>query len=446
MNVRLLSFAGIVLLLFAGPLYPETRKLTREDCISIALENHPAVMALAQEQKKAAANYRLAKAPDRIQVSGEVKTAEYLKPESSSSGFNVPGRDTTIGIFAGASAVYNLIDPNVSRRQEAAKLAIDMARMNEIKERSTIVLNAKSAYYAYNMAIENAAVREKLRDKYRLKLETTTVLFRNGQRPILDVTKADVDLASAMLEYEKAKNQESLARTELLAALGIMEEEIDVAPYAMEELPSLRFGYEELYRLAEGHHPELRIARLNREVQRINIEVERSAGSIKVDLMASLGFENKNIAGLGEMQENVKGSNWEPTFHAGIQARVPIYTGGAITARINAAEAEYNKSIYGEKQILLGVKALLRNYVQGMEELKKQIELSRLMKINAEKHLTLAQKSYDAGVGSQLSLQDAEAAVLDAELFSVSARYEYLTILARLSKTVGVEEDYLCRK
>jgi hypothetical protein len=38
--------------------------------------------------------------------------------------------------------------------------------------------------------------------------------------------------------------------------------------------------------------------------------------------MASLGFENKNLAGLGEMQENVKGSNWEPTFHAGIQARV----------------------------------------------------------------------------------------------------------------------------
>jgi outer membrane protein TolC len=81
-----------------------------------------------------------------------------------------------------------------------------------------------------------------------------------------------------------------------------------------------------------------------------------------------------------------------------------------------------------------------------MEEIKKQIELSRLMKINAEKHLALAQKSYDAGVGSQLSLQDAEAAVLDAELFSVRARYEYLTILARLSKTVGIEEDYLCQK
>ncbi len=35
-----------------------------------------------------------------------------------------------------------------------------------------------------------------------------------------------------------------------------------MAPFATEELPSLRFGYSELYKLAEGHHPELRIARL----------------------------------------------------------------------------------------------------------------------------------------------------------------------------------------
>ncbi len=446
MNARLLPVAGAMLVLCAGLLHAETRKLTREDCVSIALENHPAVMVLAQEQKKAVANYRLSKAPDRIQVNGEVKTAEYLKPESSSTGFNVPGRDTTIGIFAGTSAIYNLVDPNISKKQQAAKLAIDMSKMNEIKERSTIVLNAKAAYYAFNMAIENVRLREKLRDKYKVKQETTAILFRNGLRPILDVTKADVDLASATLEYEKARNQENLAKTELLAALGVMDEEIEVEPIKVGVLPSVRFSYAELYSLAENNHPELRIAKLNREIQRINIEVERSAGSLRVDLMASLGFENKNLAGLDSMQDNVKTSNWEPTFHAGIQARVPIYTGGAITARVNVAEAEYSKSIYGEKQILLGVKALLRNYVQGMEEIKKQIELSRLMKINAEKHLALAQRSYDAGVGSQIALQDAETAVLDAELFSARARYEYLTILARLSKTVGIEEEYLCRK
>ncbi|RPI96320.1 MAG: hypothetical protein EHM32_03470, partial [Spirochaetales bacterium] len=204
MNARLLPVVGAMLFLCAGLLHAETRKLTREDCVTIALENHPTVMVLAQEQKKAVANYRLSKAPDRIQVNGEVKTAEYLKPESSSTGFNVPGRDTTIGIFAGTSAIYNLVDPNISKKQQAAKLAIDMSKMNEIKERSTIVLNAKAAYYAFNMAIENVRLREKLRDKYKVKQETTAILFRNGLRPILDVTKADVDLASATLEYEKA--------------------------------------------------------------------------------------------------------------------------------------------------------------------------------------------------------------------------------------------------
>mgnify|MGYP001767281604 CR=1 FL=1 len=58
MNARLLPFAGAVLFLCAGLLHAETRKLTRDDCVLIALENHPTMMVLAQDQE--AASPRLA--------------------------------------------------------------------------------------------------------------------------------------------------------------------------------------------------------------------------------------------------------------------------------------------------------------------------------------------------------------------------------------------------
>jgi outer membrane protein TolC len=227
MNVRLLSFAVVVLLLYAGPLHSETRRLTRDDCVAIALENHPTVMMLTQEQKKAAANYRLSKAPDRIQVNGEFKTAEYLKPESSSIRLQYSRQgyhDRSIRRRLGG------VQPDRSERFEETASGETRHRYGK-DERNQGALGDRIERQGRLLLLqhggrERQAERE-AQDKYKLKLDTTTILFRNGQRPILDVTKAEVDLASATLEYEKAKNQESLARTELLAALGVMDEKIE---------------------------------------------------------------------------------------------------------------------------------------------------------------------------------------------------------------------------
>lgn len=81
-----------------------------------------------------------------------------------------------------------------------------------------------------------------------------------------------------------------------------------------------------------------------------------------------------------------------------------------------------------------------------MRELSKQLELSTLMRKNAENHLTLARKSYEMGIGTQLALQDAETALIDAELFYQKARYDYLLTLSKLSGTIGLGEEYLCEK
>jgi outer membrane protein TolC len=123
-----------------------------------------------------------------------------------------------------------------------------------------------------------------------------------------------------------------------------------------------------------------------------------------------------------------------------------LYSGGAIPSKIDAAKAEYNKSFFAEQKVLLTAKALIRNYTQVLAELRNQIDLSRLMRENAQKHLSLAQRSYDAGLGSQLDLKDAETAVINADVYFVRARYDYLMILAKLSNTVGLEEDYICER
>lgn len=446
MKLRFFLFFMAGFILAGGTAYPKERTISLKECVAIALENHPDIMASRQDRNKAQANYNLSLAPSRIIINGELRTVEYLKENTSAAKFSLPGKDTTFGIFAGATANYIVYDANRTRNQEAAKLNIGLAKMNEQKVESGIILNVKSTYYAYAFARDHTVLKQELKRRFGIKLEKTRLLFKNGQRPVQDVTKAEVDLASAALEYERAVNQENLAKIQLLAALGIDDKGIDVQPLGIDTMPVLRFNLKELYALAENNYPELRISRMNKEVQKINIAVQKSNRSPSLSVFGSLGFENKDLAGTDNITDNFKPDRWDPTFHAGLQARVPIYSGGGIPARVDAAVAEYNKAVYSEKKLLLSMKSMIRNYHQEMGELKKQIDLSGLMKENAKKHLDFARRSYENGIGSQLELQDAESAVINAEIFYIKAKYDYLSALAKLSNTVGVEEDFLCGK
>ncbi len=445
MKRKLFAASCIVTVCICGHVSAESKNVTLDDCIKIAMDNHPDIMVSAEEQNKAVAGYTAAKSLNKMNIYGEAKTVEYLKPKSSTSTFNVPGKDTSIGLFAGATVSYSLYDATKSRKENLARMNIDLSRMNDIKVRSGIMLNVKTTYYAYAFARENTRLKEELKNQYQIKLEKTQMFLKNGQRPVIDVTKAEVDLASAVLEYEKAKNQENMAKAELLSALGIFDEDIEISPQAVSELPKVRYSLAELYTLAEHNSPDIRITRLTREIQKVNIDVEKAARNLSVDVIAAFGLENKNMTGQSA-EENMKSENWKPTFHAGFQARFPIYTAGGITAKINAATADYNKSVYNEKKILINIKSMIRTYLQGMRELSKQLELSTLMRKNAENHLTLARKSYEMGIGTQLALQDAETARIDAELFYQKARYDYLLTLSKLSGTIGLGEEYLCEK
>lgn len=436
---------------FTHSLYAQYRKVTLEKCVQIALQNHPEIKISREDQKKSVAGYKVATAQNKILVNGEVKTVEYLKSDRDPNKLNIPGRDTNFGLFAGATATYNLIDPKKTELEEMARLSVDLSKIKAVKVRETIKFNVKNAYYSYVFAQENKTLRQELKEKFELKLDKAKKLFKNGLRPILDVSKAEVDLAEAMLEHEKAKNNEKLMKAKLLASMGILEEDIEVSPEVVEKLPQLKYSLKELYTLGEYNYPDMRIAQLAKQISKIRIEVEQSSRYPKVDILASLGFENKfenrEFKSWDRFSDKfLEADNWEPTAHAGFMLRIPIFDRGGIEGKVESAVADYRKSEYREREIVIGMRGMIRAYHQAMNELIRQMEISKLVIENAEKHLMLAQKSYENGVSTQLDMQDAEMSVLKARLELIRSRYDYLKILARISYTVGMREEELCRK
>jgi outer membrane protein len=461
MKINLIVVLMIVISFFSNPLYSELRKISLDECIGIAAQNHPEIKASEEETNIAQANYAMAKAKSGANVNFEIKTVEsrvtnesgnIKKPKNGV--VSIPGQDTMIGLFVGPTFVYNLYDPQRSDAIDSARSGIDLAKMKSLKVKGDIVLNVKKNYYGYLFSRENRAKREQLVDKFQSKLLKANLLFKNGQRPGLDVSKAEVDLADARLEYEKAKNYESVVKSELLASMGIMDENVDFSPIKVDKLPEVRFDLKRLYQLAEGNNPDIKISQMTKDINQSNISITRSAHYPFVDLVGMLGFENTDIFYGSKDQykkaetyhEKLKWDKWDSTFNLGIGAKVNLWSGGGIDAKVDSKIAEYNKSKYIEREILINVRTLIRNYYQTINEYKKQIDLSLLVMDNSQKHLKLAQKSYESGMSTQLELQDAEMTLLKSELGYIKAGYDYLIILAKLSNAVGLGEEYICKK
>jgi outer membrane protein len=430
----------------SGPVYSGPKEVSLDQCVNIGLQNHPSIMTSQEDQNGAIANYKYAKSRKNIQVNLGLNTVEYLKPEASSNKFNVPGRDTSIGIFAGPTASYNIYDPKRSTSIDAARMSVDLSKMNSLKVQSTLVSNIKKSFYSYGLARETAMMREQLMNKFESKLNRAKLLFKLGQRPVLDITKAEVDLEAARIEYERAKNNEKMTKITLLNSMGITDEDIEFLPMISQELPELKYNIKELFEISENNYPEIKVLKINKEINRINILTEKAAHYPSIDINASVGYENKDFQWGNKFTDNFTSSKWSPAIHAGVSAAMNLYSGGGISARVDGAIAAYNKVLYLEKETLINMRSMIRSYIQDMDVLKRQIEISKLSIKYANNYLKLVKKSYDNGIGSQLEMQDAEMNVMNAELGLISARYYYLITLANLSYVIGIGEEHLCSK
>lgn len=436
-------------LLFPVFLFGEEKKITLEQCIEVALQNHPSLFVAIEDDKKSIANYQIARSMRSIIVDGEIKTVEYTKSNSSAdSRFSIPGEDTDIGLFAGLSLTYNLYNAKKDVVEEQARTSIDVAKVTNYQVKSKIIYEVKNAYYSYLLARDILAIREEIYNKYKSKAQLSRQLFEQGSRPILDVSKAEVDLANSQLQLEQAKNNERKMRQSLYYAMGLEEnDQIDIIPenIDLEKLPEINCTLANLYRMCEVYNPELRIARLQKKIAQLKITEEAGSHYPTVDLLIGLGYENKKLYGMGNIGSNFEAGSWSPAFHGAIRASLPIYSGGRISARVDSATADYNKMIYKEKEILTDIKNQVRDNYRTLEEMKRQIEISELIIKNAQRHQLLAQRSYENGAGTLLELQDADLNVIQAKIGLLEARYNYLLNFAKLVDTVGFGEGILCR-
>lgn len=446
--------------------------ISLNECILIAIQNNPSIKVSEEDKKKAVADYNAALAQRLVMVDGNLSTRQYPKtisttqtnlsilasptPLSSYAVYDYERKKTFdrvdlgskyyyVGMAAGVTATISLYNEKKSQVQKSAKSGIQLSKYQSLKVMYDVILNVKKTYYAYINSKEYSSLRQRLLKSNEDRLKLTQILYKNAQKPLLDLSKAKLDYSEAQMEMQKSKNNERTAKSELFTAMGIENpgNEINLEDY--EKLPELKLSIEELNRYGELNYPDLQLIKIQKEINKIKVAIEYAGHYPDVDVQAGAFIENGGFA--NKFTDNFNHKLWgKPSYYGNFVARIPLFSSGMVRERVKSAESDYNKSIYREKEVLLTMKSTIENNYTSLKELVNQIEISKLMLENAEKHVLLAKKTYESGAGTQLDLHDANVSLINAKIGYLKTKYDYLMTIARLSSVVGLGEDSLCKK
>ncbi|HOM88116.1 MAG TPA: TolC family protein [Spirochaetota bacterium] len=417
--------------------------------MQIALQNNISIKIAFEEVNGALSNVKITKGSNNIQVNGELRTIEILKSDAANSSFNVPGKDTLIGLFIGASATYKLYDANKSNYEQLKFLEYNLAILSALKIKNNVMRDVKITYYQLLLAKKKSELLEKLVKSFEIKYLNAEQLFTSGQRTMVDVSKAQVDLTNARLKYERAQNDATKIKSTLVSLMGMQSDgfDIDTAGFdinnVVKELP---YNYDELLQLALLYSFDIKSAEINQELSKTQINIEKDKRLPQLNVVASLGYENREIQN-GSFSESLSDrGNWKPTFHAGVSANFPIYTSGVVSSSIDRAMISYNKAIYNVKTVTDSITSNIKSYYTTINDIKIQLDIAQQLIDNAKKYLDLVQKNYDIGIITQNELQDAELNYIQANIDYMQIITDYYVNFHYLISLLCIDENTLFSK
>jgi len=419
------------------------------DCLQIALQNNINIKMAMEDVNAASLNLKITKGSNNIQVNGTVQTVEILKSDAVNSSFNVPGKDTLIGLFVAAQASYKLYDANKSNYERLRELEYNNIALLALKTKNNIIRDVKIAFYQLAFAKKKSELLEKLVKSFEIKYANVEQLFKNGQRTMLDISRAQVDLTNARLNYQRAQNEVAVAKSKLLTLMGIQIEPFDIniadidIDSTIKEIP---YSLDDLLETALQYSFDIKSAEINQEIARTQIEIEKDRRLPVINIIASLGYENRAIQN-GAFTESLSDrDNWKPTMHAGVSANFPIFTSGVLSSSIDRAAVSFNKALYNTKTVVDTLSGNIKSYYNSLKDIKVQLDISRQLIENARKYLELVQKNYDRGIITQNELQDAELNYINVTIDYIKILTDYYINYNQLISLLCVDENILFSK
>jgi outer membrane protein TolC len=411
-----------------------SKSITLKQAIDIAFRNNRQVQVARLTVDRGRQNVKAAQAAQAVQVglrSDLTNSGSPLIIGDRDRALAVNGYTSSTSLNGSVTAQYTILD--AGRNQSSVRAAEEQVRFDQldlVRVEQLVRGNVITAYYDLQAAdsaiiINQAAVKDATRSLSDAQLQE-----RAGVGTRFDILRAQVQLATANQDLVNAQGQQQTARKNLAQILVVDNNTEFTAADPVSELGTWKYSLEDSIILAYRNRPELEQQLSQRRIGQQQQIVASAADSARVDLVGSYGL-GKNLTTTTNAQDN---------YSIGAQLTWSFWDGGAAGANANAQKV--NQTI-SENQFTAQRNTIRFQVEQAYFSLgssQKNIATSTQALTQAEESLKLARLRFQAGVGTQTDVINAQTALATARGNRITAILNYNRALANLRIATIISE------
>lgn len=343
-----------------------------------------------------------------------------------------------------ASNSYSLnLNQSLYNRQnfallDKADLIVQQADVNYADSQQELILRVTQSYFevlrsgaAFKLAKSDLEAAQK-------RLEQTQKRYDVGLIPVTDLADAMAARDQRSAAVIKAENTLAFAKEGLRTITGRSIEELDDVSETLRLLQPVPNDSKEWIAFAEKQNLKLQSAEMGVNINKEEIEVQRSGHYPTLDLVASYAYQEPAVLS----SSSINNSNYYDG-QIGVQLNVPLYTGGAVNSRTRQATYSFQQSQDQYEAIRLDT---VRNTTDAFRTVNAKIDEIKAYqqgKKSAEMQLEANEAGYQVGTRTIVDVIDAQNQLSLAVSNLNNSRYDYLVttiLLRRFAGTLAVSD------
>jgi len=311
---------------------------------------------------------------------------------------------------------------------DQAKRGVSVADLGVEKTKQQLKLDTTSAYFTILQTKNLVDVNQQSVSNLQEHLTSVQAKYDVGVVAKSDVLRAEVELANAQQNLIKAQNNYDLAVAGLLNTMTIdpgtelaLTDTLSYQKYDKTLEDSLA---------AAQVRPDVAQADENVKIAETAIKVAKSGNRPSVSVSASNGWSGSVLPESGD-------DNW----NVGLSASWSLFDAGSSNAKVKQADASLDKVKEQAVQVKNAAALEVRQNYLSMQEAEKRIDTNKVAVGKAEEDLVIAREKYNAGVGTNLDVIDAQLALTQAKTNEIQALYDYNVSVAKIDKAIGLKAE-----
>lgn len=403
-------------------------------------------MALDYNRDIKNSQYALKKAEYAINQAqaGKKPTVDYTFGAQRSRATDVATYSRAASLMGSANSISNAFSNGISvniplytgglveGQIDVAKLGKTNAQEEILRVEQATKYSAIEGYYGLLAYQELQGVYHEAVDNLQGHLDNVQAQYNVGTKAKVDVLSSDVSLANAKTTAITADNNVAIAESNLNNILGLpLETKLNLADHQL-PFDTYNISLQEAMDYAMKYRPEVLQAAITVQEAERSIDIADAGNKPTVAITGGNDWADNTFPGIDANKRSWK-------VAAGVTYN--FYDGGATKAKVNQAKQDLLVARETEQKTRESVQLQVKQAYLNIRSAAQKVEETQTVVDQARENYRIQNIRYQAGVGINLDVLDAQLSLNQAQVNHIQALYDYNVGIAKLEQVMGVDVE-----